>query len=120
MASSPEYVEFVCDSVRDCGVVRAQKMFGDYLVYVDEKPLLLLCDNTTYVKHLPALAGWLKHAETGVPYPGAKDHYILDVEDRELCRNVIAVLKGLIPLPRKKSSRVKRTQKVEQNGASHD
>ncbi|MDR1796414.1 MAG: hypothetical protein LBR44_03065 [Clostridiales Family XIII bacterium] len=36
MATSPEYIEFVCDSVRTAfsGGVRYKKMFGEYMIYV--------------------------------------------------------------------------------------
>ena len=45
MAASLEYVEFVCYRIKGAGDVRFKKMFGEYMVYVDEKPVLLVCDN---------------------------------------------------------------------------
>ena len=55
MASNLEFVEYICEQVAPCGGVRYRKMFGDYMVYVNDKPLLLLCDNTVYAKQLEVL-----------------------------------------------------------------
>ncbi|MFR2154639.1 MAG: hypothetical protein ACLS48_08380 [[Eubacterium] siraeum] len=59
-------------------------MFGEYMVYVNDKPVLLVCDNTVYVKKLPEIEELMSGAECGVPYDSAKEHYILDIEDRSL------------------------------------
>lgn len=50
MACTPEFVDFVAAQLADAGAVRVRKMFGDHLLYVDEKPAVLLCDNVAYVK----------------------------------------------------------------------
>ncbi len=100
MASSPDYVEYVCEQMRGTGDVRFRRMFGDYMVYVNDKPLLLVCDNSAYVKMLPQVEPLLKGAETGTPYDGARKHYLLDIDDTELVRAVIAVLEPITPLPK--------------------
>ncbi|MCI2046364.1 MAG: TfoX/Sxy family protein [Faecalibacterium sp.] len=100
MASSLDYVEYVCEQIHGTGDVRFRKMFGDYMVYVNDKPLLLVCDNSTYVKMLPQVERLLREAETGTPYDGAKEHYLLDIDDTELARAVIAALEPITPLPK--------------------
>ena len=102
MATTPEYNEFVCERLEPFGAVRSRKMFGEYMVYVNAKPILLVCDNTVMVKKVPELADLMKDAPDGVPYEGAKVHYILDIENRELVRSVIAVLEPITPLPKKR------------------
>lgn len=39
-------------------------------------------------------------AETGVPYQGSKEHYILDIENTELVRAGTAILEPITPLPK--------------------
>jgi TfoX/Sxy family transcriptional regulator of competence genes len=51
--------------------VRYRKMFGDSLVYVDDKPMMLLCDNTVFVKILPCLDFLMVGAEKEVVRRGA-------------------------------------------------
>lgn len=50
MATSSEYVTFVCEQIHGYGDVRCRKMFGEYMVYLNDKPIFTVCDNTVYVK----------------------------------------------------------------------
>ncbi len=102
MATSKEYMEYVCEQLRDIDGVTYKKMFGEYMVYVHEKPVLLVCDNTVLVKKVPELAELMRDAPEGYPYDGAKLHYLLDIEDRELTSRVIATLEPITPLPRRR------------------
>ena len=102
MASNKDFVVYVCDQLRGAGNIRYRKMFGDYMIYVDERPAVLLCDNVAYVKMLPCIAEELADTDVGIPYPGAKPHYILDVDDGELACRVAAAVATMTPLPRKK------------------
>lgn len=102
MASNLEFVEFVCEQIAPCGCVRYRKMFGDYMVYVNDKPLLLLCDNVVYVKMLPVLSEMLSGNGTGTPYDGAKPHYILDADDSEQLQMAVNLLEPLTAPPKRK------------------
>ena len=102
MATSQEFIEFVCEQINTGFMVRYRKMFGEYMVYVNDKPVLLVCDNTVYVKKLKELENLLADAECGVPYKGAKEHYILDIENAELVKKVVDSLESITPLPKKK------------------
>lgn len=100
MATTPEYNEFVCERLEPFGAVRSRKMFGEYMVYLNDKPIITVCDNTVFVKILPELAAYLNDAERGFPYDGAKLHCILDIEDSELLSDVIPILEAFTPLPK--------------------
>ena len=100
MATSRDYIEFVCEQLAGTGAVCSRRMFGEYMVYVQDKPLLLVCDNTVFVKMLPELAEVLADAQTALPYEGGRLHYVLDIEDRELVRKVIGILEPITPLPK--------------------
>ncbi len=102
MATSQEYVEFVCDQIRGTGLVRYRKMFGEYMVYVNDKPILLVCDNAVFVKPVEAVREALRNAEKASPYQGAKEHYVLDIDDREKIRAVVEILERITPLPKPK------------------
>ena len=100
MATTADYIKFVCEQIAGMGAVRYRKMFGEYMVYVNDKPLLLVCDNTVYVKMLPELAPLMARADTGLPYKGGREHYILDIEDRALTLAALAILEPLTPRPK--------------------
>lgn len=100
MSTTVEYIEYVCDQIRGTGDIRYKKMFGEYMVYVNDKPVLLVCDNTVYVKKLDAVAEMLEDADCGCPYNGAKEHYILDIEDQEAAREIVEILEQVVPVPK--------------------
>ena len=104
MATTPDFIEFVCEQIFGVGEIRYKKMFGEYMVYINEKPILLVCDNTCFVKILPCISEIMQNASKGFPYDGAKEHYILDIDDSELAKKVISILEPstAIPKPRKK------------------
>jgi TfoX/Sxy family transcriptional regulator of competence genes len=108
MATTQDYIEFVYDQVCGVGIpsecVRYKKMFGEYMVYVNDKPLLLVCDNTVFVKQVNCIAELMAEADKGYPYNGSKEHYILEIDNSQLTGPVIAELEKItsVPKPRKK------------------
>ena len=110
MATTVDFIEYVCGRSDGVGAVRYKKMFGEYIVYVNDKPILLVCDNTVFVKILPCLDGLMANSEKGYPYNGAKEHYVLDIDDSELAREVIAALEPVTSLPKPRKKRIKDVQ----------
>ena len=104
MATSLQYIEFVCAQIIGVGEIRYKKMFGEYMVYVNNKPILLVCDNTVFVKKLADISKQMQAAQTGFPYNGAKEHYILDIENIVLSKEVIGILEEIIPIPKSKKN----------------
>lgn len=102
MATSTDYIDFVREKIEKFGTIRTRKMFGEYMVYLNDRPLLTVCDNTVFVKKFAELAETMKDSECGFPYSGAKECYILDIEDAELLDRVIPILGKIVPLPKQK------------------
>jgi TfoX/Sxy family transcriptional regulator of competence genes len=100
MASTPDFIEYVCEQIAGVGEIRYKKMFGEYMVYVNDKPVLLVCDNIVYVKQLDCVNREMENVATGTPYPGAKPHYILDIDDAEFSRKIVRILEPVTPLPK--------------------
>lgn len=107
MATSVEYIENLCALLQGIGEIRYRKMFGEYLVYLNDKPVLTVCDNTPYVKKLDCIAEQMQSAETGYPYAGAKEHYILDFGNPEFCKSILLAVEAVTPLPKRKSPKQK-------------
>jgi TfoX/Sxy family transcriptional regulator of competence genes len=107
MASTADFIDYICEQIQGVGTVRARKMFGEYMVYVNDKPILLVCDNTVFVKQLDVLADILADADRGFPYDGAREHYVLDIDDAERAREVIALMLPVtaVPKPKKKAAK---------------
>ena len=108
MATTVDFIEYVCSQIDEDYHVRYLKMFGEYMVYINEKPLLLVCDNTVFVKEAECLKSMMEASETGFPYQGAKEHYIVDIDNRDLVDQIVELLERVTPVPVKKQRR-KRT-----------
>lgn len=102
MPCTTEFIDFVCDMLKPLGAVRARKMMGDYVVYVNEKCVITACDNSAYVKRLPCIGDLMADAECGCPYLGAKEAYILDFSDQRKALKVIGTLWDDLPYPKSK------------------
>ncbi|MDE6335322.1 MAG: TfoX/Sxy family protein [Muribaculaceae bacterium] len=102
MACSVDFIEDICKKLLPLGDVRSRKMMGDYVIYVNEKCVITVCDNLVYVKKLPCVAEMMADAECGSPYPGAKEAYILDFSDTRKALKVIETLWDALPYPKSK------------------
>ena len=111
MATSSEYVTFVCEQIHGYGDVRCRKMFGEYMVYLNDKPIFTVCDNTVYVKQLPVLADLLSDAQTGSPDDGAKPHYLIDPTDASLLNRLVPLLEAHTPVPAKRAKKAAAPEK---------
>lgn len=67
VATSEDYIAFVCDLLRGIENITCRKMFGEYLAYASGKPVLLVCDNTVMVKKLTEQAVALLEEITPLP-----------------------------------------------------
>ena len=95
-----DFIEFVSSQIATAGTVRCRKMFGEYMVYVDEKPVVLVCDDIPYIKEHEAIKSMMSSAERGFPFKGAKEHYILDVSKSDFAVNVVKALVEVLPYPK--------------------
>jgi len=102
MATTDSFIQYVCEQLKGAGVIRSRKMFGEYMVYVDDLPVVLVCNDIVYVKMHDCIEDLMKDAQTGVPYDGAKSHYILDIDDKDFSCTVVKLLKEVTPMPKKK------------------
>ena len=100
MATTQDYLAFVLEQLPPLWEIRSKKMFGEYMVYLNDKPILTLCDNTVFVKKLPVLDEIMADAPCGCPYEGAKESYILDIEDRDLTERVLTLAEATTPVPK--------------------
>lgn len=106
MSTTKDFIDYICEQIREAGNITSKKMFGEYMVYYNNKPVLLICDNTVFVKQLPEVLELFnkydRKPEIGTPYKGAKPHYILDVDDTDLAVSMVKLLGKILPMPKPK------------------
>ena len=91
MATTNEYIEYICEQIKGVGDIRYKKMFGEFMVYVNEKPVIIVC--------------MMENADIGFPYKGAKEHYVLDIDNADFCKEVITKIEKVTPLPKPKKKK---------------
>ncbi|HEX9047969.1 MAG TPA: TfoX/Sxy family protein [Verrucomicrobiae bacterium] len=92
MATEKETIQFVLDKLGHPGRFTARSMFGEYALYADGNVVALVCDNLVYVKILPASRELESQCEKGHPYPGAKEHYVVEEVQLSTLHNLPAIL----------------------------
>ncbi|MFY0745314.1 hypothetical protein [Campylobacter sp. LH-2024] len=66
MSSSENFKDFVLDQLKLCGnkyTFHARKMFREYCIYVNNKPIFLICNDVLYIKQFYFLKRILKNNE---------------------------------------------------------
>ncbi|WP_139650544.1 TfoX/Sxy family protein [Raoultibacter phocaeensis] len=107
MASSPEFVAYVCDQLAPLGQVHTRKMFGEYGVYFGGKYFGLICDDRFMIKITEAGRALVPHCPLGVPYEGAKEALLIeDLEDRDLLVELVKATCAELPDPKPKKKKV--------------
>lgn len=91
MASTKGYLEFVLDLLSEVGGISYRPMMGEFVIYCQGKVIGGVYDDRFLLKKTDAavrmLAGEGREALTDIPYEGAKEMLVADVDDRELtCR----------------------------------
>ena len=106
MATCIDFINFIHDQLDAHIPITHKKMFGEYMVYCDGRAVLLVCDDTVFVKKLPeTTAVFDAHGVTpdvGIPYDGTREHYILDIENVDLAVDMVRELARVLPIPKSK------------------
>lgn len=106
MATTNEYIEYVCEQIRGTGEIRYKKMFGEFMIYINNKPVIIVCNNIPFVKKLDCIETKMKNAKIGYPYKGAKEHYILDIDNSEFCKDIVSEVEKVTELPKPKKKKI--------------
>lgn len=102
MPCSTEFIDLICRQLEPLGNVQSRKMMGDYVIYLDGKCIITACDNIAFIKKHKSIESLMADAETGNPYPGAKEAYILDFKDMHKTLQAIRLLWQALPYPKSK------------------
>lgn len=115
MATDKEFITYFLDTLRPVGNFRAQPMFGEYGLYLDEKVVGFVCDNQLFLKITEGGRTVLGDQAVEAPaYPGSKPYFLIEsIEDSDFMSELIhQTWKGL---PFKKPKPVKTKGKKTQS-----
>ncbi len=104
MPTSPATIVHILDTLAALPGLRAAKMFGEYGLYLDNKVVGLICDDTLFIKPTASAHPLLPGVQMGPPYPGAKPHMMLNeiLDDPDLAIRVLRAVASDVPEPKPK------------------
>mgnify|MGYP000926407294 FL=1 len=105
MSCSTQYLEFVLDLLGELDDVAHRKMMGEYVLYYRGKVIGGIYDDRFLLKVTPASSRLLPEAPRAIPYEGAKEMLLVEVEDRDVLRDVVDAMWEELPAPKKRNKK---------------
>ncbi len=101
MSTSSDTMAFIEDMLGDLDW-RTARMFGEYCIYVDTKPVAFVTDDTLCIKPSSADPSLFERTTEGEAYPGSKMYHQVPgdlLEDREWLQSALQATADALPLP---------------------
>lgn len=108
MASKRELVDQIVEAISAAGVARSRSMMGEWLIYLDDRVVAMVCDNRLFFKPLAEVGGLLRTTELASPYPGAKPHFLIaedQLQDEDYLAALARAAADVLPAPKPRKRR---------------
>ncbi|MBR4164432.1 MAG: TfoX/Sxy family protein [Solobacterium sp.] len=105
MASTKEYLEFVLEQLRDLDDVTYRPMMSEYILYYQGKVFGGIYDDRFLVKQTQTSKKLMPEAPLELPYEGAKEMLLADIDDRDLLNKLIPAMAEELPEKKKRKKR---------------
>ena len=106
MASTKAFLDFVLEQLSALEGVSYRAMMDEYVLYCSGKVIGGVYDDRFLLKAAPAALRILdaegSAPQYDLPYPGAKEMLVADIDDRELCCRLAKAIADELPAPKKK------------------
>ena len=109
MASDQSFVDFIVEQIDITEEIRYKKMFGEYALFVNNKVVALICDNSLFMKPTKNGREFIGDVVEAPPYPGAKDSFLIEaeIEDVEWLSELVSLTYNELPEPKPKKKKKK-------------
>lgn len=106
MASTKAYLDFVLEQLAGAEEIAFRPMMGEYVLYCRGKVVGGVYDDRLLLKPTPGAIHLLAEAglpaETELPYEGAKELLLADVDRQELLCRMVETIAAELPAPKRK------------------
>ena len=102
MASSREYLDFILEQLSGLENVTWKAMMGEYIIYWRGKIVGGIYDDRFLVKPTKSALAMMPDAERELPYEGAKEMLLADVDNREFLEELLEAMYDELPAPKQK------------------
>ncbi len=113
MPSDPQMAEFVCEMLQGLGEPRVRRMFTEYCIYLKDKPVGFVVNNTLLVKTNEEMRKERPELPTQKLFEEAVNPMwvIEDPDDRKTVRELYQMARDCLPAKRAKKSSSNRARK---------
>lgn len=101
MASSKEYLDFILEQLSELHDVTYRAMMGEYIIYYRGKIVGGIYDDRLLVKPTKSAVAMMPNADLELPYEGAKEMLLVDVDNKEFLRELLESMYEELPAPKK-------------------
>lgn len=105
MATTKEYLGYVLEQFSDIEGVAHRAMMGEYVLYYKDKVIGGIYDNRVLLKPVEAVKKLIPDAQYELPYEGAKEMIMADIEDRELLKRLLISMYDELPARKVKKAK---------------
>lgn len=112
MATEKAFLDYVIEQIALGERLTHKRLFGEFALYVDDKVVAFVCDNSLFIKPSQAVIRLAPDLPMRPPYPGASNYPVADelLDDSDAIRRMILETAVLMPMPKpKKTGSTKRT-----------
>ena len=102
MASSREYLDFILEQLSGLENVTWRAMMGEYIIYWRGKIVGGIYDDRFLIKPTKSAIAMMPDAERELPYEGAKEMLLADVDNREFLEELLEAMYDELPAPKQK------------------
>ena len=102
MATGKDFVDYIAEQAQLGTSLTFRKMFGEYGVYLDDKVVGFVCDNSLFIKATAATAETTRALPHRPPYPGAKPYPVADelLDDTDALKSLLVETARDLPPPK--------------------
>lgn len=107
MSTRAATVDFLLDQL-SATPVSVRRMFGEYCLYYDGRPVGLVCDDQLYMKPTDAGRALITRPVEGFPFPGARPHLLISADlwdDAETLVQLVRATAAALPPPKPRRAR---------------
>ncbi len=97
MASTKGYLDYVLEQLRELEDISWRPMMGEYVLYYQGKVVGGIYDDRFLLKTTASALKIIPQAAYALPYDGAKEMLVADIDDRELMEKLIPAIAEDLP-----------------------
>lgn len=107
MATDKNFIDYIAEQAQLGASLTFKRMFGEYGVYLDDKVIAFVCDNSFFIKATPATSEITRVLPQRPPYPGAKPYPVVDelLDDADALKSLLLATVQDLPPPKPKKPR---------------